>query len=33
VTIKRGKRGGQVLLYYYSDEELDAIADQILKGK
>jgi ParB family chromosome partitioning protein len=33
VTIKRGKRGGLVLLYYYSDEELDAIADQILKGK
>jgi ParB family chromosome partitioning protein len=33
VTIKRGKRGGLVILYYYSDEELDAIADQILKGK
>jgi ParB family chromosome partitioning protein len=33
VTIKRGKRGGLVLLYYYSDEELDAIADQILQGK
>ncbi|MBN2084196.1 MAG: ParB/RepB/Spo0J family partition protein [Anaerolineales bacterium] len=33
VTIKRGKRGGLVLLYYYSDEELDAIAGQILKGK
>ncbi len=33
VTIKRGKRGGLVLLYYYSDEELDAIASQILKGK
>jgi ParB family chromosome partitioning protein len=34
VTIKRGgKRGGQVLLYYYSDEELNAIASQILKGK
>ena len=33
VTIKRGKRGGLVLLYYYSDEELDAIANQILKGK
>ena len=33
VTIKRGKRGGLVLLYYYSDEELDAIAEQILKGK
>jgi ParB family chromosome partitioning protein len=33
VTIKRSKRGGLVLLYYYSDEELDAIASQILKGK
>jgi ParB family chromosome partitioning protein len=33
VTIKRGKRGGLVLLYYYSDEELNAIANQILKGK
>ncbi len=33
VTIKRGKRGGLVLLYYYSDEELNAIASQILKGK
>jgi ParB family chromosome partitioning protein len=33
VTIKRGKRGGLVLLYYYSDEELDAIANQLLKGK
>jgi ParB family chromosome partitioning protein len=33
VTIKRSKRGGQVMLYYYSDEELDAIASQILKRK
>jgi ParB family chromosome partitioning protein len=33
VTIRRGKRGGLVLLYYYSDEELDAIVSQILKGK
>jgi ParB family chromosome partitioning protein len=33
VTIKRGRRGGQVLLYYYSDEELDAIINRLLKGK
>jgi ParB family chromosome partitioning protein len=33
VTIRRGKRGGLLMLYYYSDEELDSIATQILKGK
>ena len=30
VHIRRGKRGGQVTIYYYSDEELNAIADRLL---
>jgi ParB family transcriptional regulator, chromosome partitioning protein len=33
VAIRHGKRGGVVTLHYYSDEELDAIATHILKGK
>ena len=30
VRIKGGARGGQVIIHYYSDEELNAIADRLL---
>ena len=30
VRIKGGRRGGQVIIHYYSDEELNAIADRLL---
>jgi len=30
VRIKGGPRGGQVIIHYYSDEELNAIADRLL---
>jgi ParB family chromosome partitioning protein len=33
VTLRHGKRGGLVILHYYSDEELDAISTHILKRK
>ncbi len=31
VTLKRGRKGGQIIIHYYSDEELNAVADVILK--
>jgi ParB family chromosome partitioning protein len=31
VTIKRGQRGGQLVIRFYSDEELNALVDQLLK--
>jgi ParB family chromosome partitioning protein len=31
VTLKHGKKGGSVIIHYYSDEELDALISQILK--
>ena len=30
VSIRGGRRGGQVIIHYYSDEELNAIADRLL---
>lgn len=30
VTVRHGKKGGSVVIHYYSDEELDAIVSQIL---
>ena len=30
VELRRKKRGGQVIIHYYSDEELNAIADRLL---
>jgi ParB family transcriptional regulator, chromosome partitioning protein len=33
VVIRHGKRGGLVILHYYSDEELDSISTRILKKK
>lgn len=30
VRIRGGRRGGQVIIHYYSDEELNAIADRLL---
>jgi ParB family chromosome partitioning protein len=33
VRIKGGRRGGQVIIHYYSDEELNAIADRLLSGE
>jgi ParB family chromosome partitioning protein len=30
VTLKRGNRGGSLIIHFYSDEELNAIADLIL---
>lgn len=30
VTIKRGKRGGVVVLHFYSDEELNALSESLL---
>jgi ParB family chromosome partitioning protein len=30
VDLRRTKRGGQVIIHYYSDEELNAIADRLL---
>jgi len=31
VTLKHGKKGGSVIIHYYSDEELNALISQILK--
>jgi ParB family chromosome partitioning protein len=31
VTLRRGKRGGTIVLHFYSDEELTAITDAILR--
>jgi ParB family chromosome partitioning protein len=30
VTIKRGRRGGRIVIRFYSDEELNALVDQLL---
>jgi ParB family chromosome partitioning protein len=30
VTVKRGRRGGSLVIHFYSDEELNAIVDRIL---
>jgi ParB family transcriptional regulator, chromosome partitioning protein len=29
VALKHGKKGGTVTIYYYSDEELDALLDKL----
>lgn len=31
VTLRHGKKGGSLVIYYYSDEDLDAVLKQILK--
>lgn len=31
VNLQHGKKGGRITLYYYSDEELDSLIDQLLK--
>ncbi len=33
VDLRRSKQGGQVIIHYYSDEELNAIADRLLGGE
>ena len=33
VRIRGGRRGGQVIIHYYSDEELNAIADRLLSDE
>ena len=30
VSLKHGKKGGALTIYYYSDEELDALLEKIL---
>jgi ParB family chromosome partitioning protein len=30
VSLKHGKKGGAVTIYYYSNEELDALLDKLL---
>ena len=30
VSLNEGKQGGRLVIYYYSDEELNAILDKIL---
>jgi len=30
VTLKRGRKGGQIIIHFYSDEELNAVAEVIL---
>jgi ParB family chromosome partitioning protein len=30
VSLKHGKKGGSLTLYYYSDEELDALLERLL---
>ncbi len=32
VTINHGKKGGSLVIYYYSNEELNTVLDTILKG-
>ena len=32
VDLRQSKQGGQVIIHYYSDEELNAIADRLLGG-
>lgn len=31
VTVKHGRKGGRLIIHYYSDEELDALIDQLTK--
>jgi ParB family chromosome partitioning protein len=31
VTLHHGKKGGSMVIHYYSDEELDALMDRLLK--
>jgi ParB family chromosome partitioning protein len=33
VSLKHGKKGGSLVIYYYSDEELDGLVSQILKDQ
>lgn len=33
VSLRHGRRGGSLTLYYYSDEELDALLGRLLKDK
>jgi len=30
VSLKHGRKGGALTIYYYSDEELDALLEKIL---
>jgi ParB family chromosome partitioning protein len=32
VTINHGKKGGSLVIYYYSNEELNTVLDTILRG-
>ncbi|GAP20137.1 ParB/RepB/Spo0J family partition protein [Leptolinea tardivitalis] len=32
VTVNHGKKGGSLVIYYYSNEELNSVLDTILKG-
>jgi ParB family chromosome partitioning protein len=32
VTVNHGKKGGSLVIYYYSDEELNSVLDSILKS-
>jgi ParB family chromosome partitioning protein len=32
VKVKHGKKGGYINIFYYSDEELDALVDKLLRG-
>lgn len=32
VTLRRGRRGGSLVIHFYSDEELNALVDQLLKA-
>lgn len=32
VTLRHGKKGGSLVIHYYSDEELETLLDQIMKG-
>jgi ParB family chromosome partitioning protein len=31
VTLQHGKKGGKVIIHYYSNEELNALLDQLLR--
>lgn len=33
VSLRHGRRGGSLILYYYSDEELDSLLERLLKEK
>jgi len=32
IDLRRAKRGGTLIFHFYSDEELDALADHLLKA-